>query len=72
MSPDFRMPPPHPELLRSLHGRPVAVGMRRWLQAEGSLTRHLTRASGRVRVFFFNHTATTDIYTLSLPDALPT
>ena len=50
MSPDFRMPPPHPELLRSLHGRPVAVGMRSWLQAEGSLTRHLTRASGRVRV----------------------
>ena len=41
---------PNPLQLRSLQRRPVAARMRRWLQAEGSLTRHLTRASGRVQV----------------------
>src|SRR2546430_7273843 len=28
-------------------------------------------SNGRLSVFFFNDTATTEIYTLSLPDALP-
>src|SRR5258708_4858856 len=31
----------------------------------------MDRAGGRGRFFFFNDTATTEIYTLSLPDALP-
>lgn len=46
--PEFSLPA-NP-LLRRGHRRPVAATMRRWLRAEGSLTRHLTRASGRVRV----------------------
>ncbi|WP_323031856.1 chorismate--pyruvate lyase family protein [Brachymonas denitrificans] len=41
---------PNPLQLHSLQRRPVAARMRHWLQAEGSLTRHLTRASGRVQV----------------------
>src|SRR2546422_10801713 len=32
---------------------------------------HLSRTSHRVLFFFFNDTATTEIYTLSLHDALP-
>ena len=50
MSADSALPTPNPLQLRSQRRRPVPAGMRRWLQAEGSLTRHLTRASGRVRV----------------------
>src|SRR5215203_1050137 len=48
-----------------------AEGVTGWLEVRlGSLPRVL-RAAGGVVVVFFNHPATTEIYTLSLHDALP-
>src|SRR2546430_762272 len=39
--------------------------------AENVALRHAADARGIVRIFYFNDTATTEIYTLSLHDALP-
>src|ERR1039458_6752097 len=47
----------------------VAVGLPRWREGRSPVTRPL--ADQFPLFFFFNDTATTEIYTLSLHDALP-
>src|ERR1035441_5443674 len=53
----------------SLHGGPPAGPRRR--PSSGSPRRARASSSARRLCFFFNDTATTEIYTLSLHDALP-
>src|SRR5215210_1588164 len=50
---------------------PMAVDHRRRVVRDAVLAVHVGRAVGLRSVFFFNDTATTEIYTLSLHDALP-
>src|ERR1022692_541894 len=62
---------------RALRGRGARVrGARRSRQLEARLTalerlEQANAATGFEDVFFFNNRATAEIYTLSLPDALP-
>src|ERR1044072_8235198 len=51
---------------------PPAFGMERWLQDRKSTRLNSSHTDiSLMSSFFFNDTATTDIYTLSLHDALP-
>src|SRR5260370_39784259 len=45
--------------------------LRRITRTENILHRNFTRRQFAIHIFFFNDTATTEIYTLSLHDALP-
>src|SRR5712664_3309189 len=57
---------------RDLVAKDDLVGLRvRCVRRDGKSPQHVDLLEGRVFSFFFNDTATTEIYTLSLHDALP-